>query len=298
MKSIVYSLFGYERKQQENCFSFDSYLRGFFICLRFNRLIYPEWITILETDKSTYSAFGNLFDELQNEKIKININNDGAQLCEAMLWRLKPVFEMENQKWKYTHVLCRDIDSPSSYREAQAVQYWINKDKAMHAITDSISHVIPLMGGMIGIRPDYFTDKMECKLFSELMSKNKIDLSKKGSDQIFLNEIIYPQFARQGNDSITQHYFNGHANTFLSDYRTCRCSPVVGHDNNCTNNIDIDLSFELKESNNCSGHIGASGWYSTATEMFLRKHKDKFVDLHNVELKYPEIFYWAKSYEY
>ena len=40
-----------------------------------------------------------------------------------------------------------------------------------------------------------------------------------------------------------------------------------------------NISEELKESNLICGHIGAAGNYQIPTYNFLRKHKDKFVDL-------------------
>src|SRR3990167_6497400 len=170
MKAIAYSLFGYERERAESCFDFNSYLRGLMLCLRFNRLIYPEWINILETDHATYNGFAPLFKSLEDRNIlRIEKNPNGAALCDAMLWRMKPVFWKDSyHKWEFSHVLCRDLDSPATYREAQAVQIWINHDKAMHAITDSVSHDVPLLGGMIGVRPDYFPERMKSDNYSEL----------------------------------------------------------------------------------------------------------------------------------
>lgn len=154
-KCLSYSLFGYGKERADNCFDFHSYLRGLAISIRMNRLIYPDWEVVLNTDRPTYEAFKNLFDKYP---IIVHIHEE-APLCKAMLWRMFPVFETENGKWKYSHVLCRDLDSPATYREAQAVQFWMNRDKTMHAITDSISHDVALMGGMIGVIPKYFTQK-------------------------------------------------------------------------------------------------------------------------------------------
>jgi hypothetical protein len=259
------------------------------INLRFNRLIYPEWQTILQTDQVTYGAFKDLLNPLENSNtLIVEKNKDGAKLCEAMLWRLKPVYRHE-----ITHLLCRDLDSIATYRERQAVEYWVNqKTKVMHAITDSVSHDLPLLGGMIGIQPGYFRDRTATDSFEGLMGKCKIDLSNKGSDQTFLNNFVYPLFGERGLDSITQHYFNGHGNTFLSDWHTCVCAPPMGHKDNCPNNYPIDLPEELKETNNLCGHIGASGPYMPPTEKFIFKHKDRFLDLIEIEKQYPQIFYW------
>jgi hypothetical protein len=211
-----------------------------------------------------------------------------------MLWRLRPAFEMHEGKWKYSHVICRDTDSPPTYREVQAVQQWVDNDRAVHAITDSISHDRALMGGMIGVRPDYFNHRMQCSTFEDLMAKSGgIVFSQKGSDQDFLNSVIYRMFAHQGSDSITQHYFNGHANTFLSDFHTCTCPPPAGHREDCPNNYKIDLPEAMKESNSICGHIGAAGAYQSALERFLRPHS--FSDLIEAESNYPDTYYWVND---
>lgn len=120
MKCICYSLFGYDRSFGNDGFNFKSYLRGLMINIRMNRLIFPDWEVNLQTDEATYGAYKELFDKLP---ITIEVHKNGVPLTLAMLWRLRPIFEAENGKWKYSHVLCRDLDSNATYREAQAVKY-------------------------------------------------------------------------------------------------------------------------------------------------------------------------------
>lgn len=296
MKAIVYSLFGYERARVENCFDFNSYLRGFMLCLRSNRLLYPQWKTILEIDKASYEGFKPLFDGLiEKNACEFEINENGAKLCEAMLWRLKPIYHHAVGKWKYTHVLCRDLDSPATYREAQAVKVWVDNDKAMHAITDSISHGIPLLGGMIGFKPDYFSHMSGTNTFVDLMAKANINYSVKGSDQTFLNSVVYPIVAHKGSDSITQHYFKGYGKTWLSDFHTCNCwmeGVAIGHNEGCKENVKLDISDDMRESDKNCQHIGSSGWNTPTTEKFMYRHKEKFQDLIEVERLYPKIFTW------
>lgn len=299
MKAIAYSLFGFNKAKYENCFTFDSYLSGLMLSIRFNRLVYPDWITVLETDTSTYTAYAPLFSYLSDRNIlRIEKNGNDSALCEAMLWRLKPIYWKDgSERWEFSHVLCRDLDSLSTYREAQAVQVWMNHDKAMHAITDSVSHDIALMGGMIGVRPDYFSARTNTNSYEELRKKFTGDLSCKGSDQLFLNSIVYPCFSEKGTDSITQHYFKGHARTWLSDFHSCRCwenECRVGHKAGCPEDVSLNIPIELKETNEISEHIGASGWNQQQTMRLVEKYKDKFHDLIYIEKQYPQIFYWVK----
>lgn len=283
MKAIAYSLFGYNKERQDNCFDFNSYLRGLMINIRMNRLLFPDWIINLQTDKNTYEGWRTLFDRLP---IELEVHQNNVPLTLAMLWRLRPVFDInkETGTWKYTHVLCRDLDSPATYREAQAVKYWINRDKTMHAITDSVSHDVPLLGGMIGIRPEYFAGRMGVHTWKEFINLNpNFNWEIKGSDQVFLRQVVYPSVAQHGNDSITQHYCLGMPNSFLSD---CHSS---------IQDMELDLPYELKESNAVCGHIGASGYYETAMFKFLRNHWDKFTDLIEIEKEYPAVFYWTNK---
>lgn len=278
MKAIVYSLFGYNKERNENCFDFNSYLRGLMICLRMNRLIYPDFKVIMQTDFETYAGFKHLFDLLiEKELIEVQVN-ESTELTRAMLWRLKPCFDT-----RFDYVLCRDLDSPATYREAQAVLYWMNKDKACHSITDSVSHNLPMLGGMIGFKVRNFKDYTGFTEWGAMVDNKGFDYKKKGADQDFLNQFIYPKFAKQGSDSITQHYVLGMPNTFLSDFH------------NEIQALELEIPFEYKESNNVCGHIGASGWYETAMFKFLRKHWDKFTDLIEIEKEYSNIFYWVNE---
>jgi len=290
MKCISYALFGYNKERNANCFDFASYLRGLSICIRMNRLLYPDWQIVLNLDQSTYDGFKNLFDKLP---IRCLIH-EPAPLCKAMLWRMKPTFELENGKWKYTHVLCRDLDSPATYREVQAVKYWMMREKALHAITDSVSHDVPLMGGMIGVMPYRFNEKVGNSWDNMLMGTT-MDFSLKGSDQNFLNHYVYPKFATKGTEDITQHYFNGYSNTFLNDYHTCTCPPPSGHRSDCPNNTEVDLPARLKESNSVCGHIGASGAYMSALSRFLYEYRYEFEDLIEIEKDFKNVFYWTEN---
>ena len=273
--AIVYSLFGYEREQEANCFSFNSYLRGLMINIRINRLLFPDWDIILQTDQATYDGHKSLLERLP---IKLEVHQDKVPLTLAMLWRLRPAFDQS-----YTHILCRDLDSPPTYRERQAVEYWINKDKAAHAITDSVSHDVPMLGGMIGFRPQYFMDKVGVRMWGDLIRKQQFDWTNKGSDQTFLTNVVYPCFAQQGIDSITQHYCLGMPNSFLSDYH------------NKIQDMDLPIPYEYKESNDTCGHIGSAGYYNGQMSRFINKHADNFLDLIEIEKDYADLFSWVKN---
>lgn len=114
MKLISYSLFAGPRET----FEYRTYIRTFYFNCRMNNLIYPDFRTHLEIDRATFDKYEGLFNWLvNNNNLHLNINEDTPVLCLGMLWRLKAAFIQD-----VSHVLCRDSDSITTYKEAQATQ--------------------------------------------------------------------------------------------------------------------------------------------------------------------------------
>lgn len=275
-KIISYSLFGYGKERQQNCFEFYDYLRGLMVNIRLARMVYPDWIIRLHVDKETYKNFNKLFDDLSVylKIIELHIR-DEAELTKAMLWRILPCFDEDVE-----YTLCRDLDSPLTYREAQAVSHFITNGKAAHAITDSISHNVPMLGGMIGFWK-YIRDYTGAKTWDELVNKN-LNFSIKGTDQDLLTKYVYPGFSK--GDSITQHYVLGMPYSFLGD-----CHILIP---------DVELNgvpAEFKNTNEICGHIGAAGYYTAPMNKIIQKYRHLFQDLEEIEKKYPKIFYWNEN---
>lgn len=293
-KIIAFSLFGYNKEKHQDGFDFNSFLRGLSINIRLATLLYPDWRVYCAVDKVSHEAYKNYFDGLKTAEIAEIEVLDKAPLCQGMLWRLRPIFEFNASGYaKHSHVICRDLDSPLTYKERLCVQEWMNNGKCAHAIADSESHNIKMMGGMVGFMPKHFTLLTSIYNFEELISRGKMDLSGKGSDQTLMMNVIYPCVAKPGEDSITQHYLQGIGHTFLSD---------------CHNTVpEIDLKphgvpDEMKEAwcaphMGICGHIGAAGHYSPACEKFLRKYTDRFTSLKEIEANHPDLFYWVKTGE-
>lgn len=271
MKYISYSIFGFGKKE-ENCFDFNSYLRGLWINIRLACCVYPDWNVHICVDENSYEKNKELFNKLEKyATIKILPEEP---LCKSMLWRLLPIFEHNVER-----ILCRDTDSPLTYREAQMVKEWENTPKVVHAITDSISHNIPLMGGMIGLS-QHFRDRFQ-NLESILDGR---DYTIKGSDQDTLNAKIYPIYAAHGTESIIQHYMLGMPNTFLSGYRNTFIDEPLPN-----------VNEKYRQTNDTCGHIGAAGWYEAPTLKFLKTIDDNRHEYEEFEKEYKHIFYWAND---
>lgn len=282
MNAISYSLFGYNQ-QHENCYDFRAYLRGLHLNIRVAQLLYPGWEVCVMADESVlHSPYNQLLSTLNNDgKIKLNTVSH-AELCTMMLYRLCPLFYNKlNGTPYYDRVLCRDTDSLLSYRERQAVEYWQRSPKMAHAITDSVSHSVTLMGGMIGFCSGPFRDRTGANNLGQLLlpAAGGIDFTRKGADQDFLNRYVLPKVA----DSITEHFVLGHPQTFRGD-----CHNFI-HDIDLK---EIGVPDELKETNGYGFHVGASGFQTDAVVKFLEKYGKDNGYWEALEKQYPSTFYW------
>ena len=279
--AISYSLFGYNN-EREDSFSFKTYLRSLAINIRMADLLFPSFKINLVVDEQTYNSPYKDFFEYHKIGGGINLTVlPNTDFCIMMLWRLYPAFN--NGEYAYDRVICRDIDSLLTYRERQATEYWIKSGRVAHAITDSISHTIPLMGGMVSFMSKELRESMSVSTFDELLRlSNNTDYRVKGSDQDFLNSVIYPKVHK----SITQHYILGMPQTFLGD---------------CYNYIqDVDVSDippVLKESNLLVNHIGAAGFPVDNVLKFIHKYMNQErEDYYNGgEILFPSVFYWQNN---
>lgn len=288
-KAISYSLFGYGRDKHKDCFDFQSYLRSMHICIRFNRILYNGWDNVINMDEATYnSPYRKIFDWHQNKGfIKIKLWPDGTPLCKAMLWRIDTVFSYTHPEWNYTHVICRDLDSISTYREAQMVKQWVDEDKAMHCITDSVSHTLPMMGGLVGFRPGYINDLLKLNInpeaaWEKLISMGgNIDYSRKGSDQDFLNQAMYPKLCTHA----TEHFIKGMPHNLKEGN---------GRHYSIDESIDIGVPDLFKATNLFAGHAGAAGFYEIPTLRFLSHYDPYRKDYEELESmpEFAQIFYW------
>jgi hypothetical protein len=288
MKIISYSIFGYNKERQAGCDNFNGYLYGLMINLRLARLLFPDWKVRVHLDQNTYNGLQRFWELLQpphSERLQIVICEE-TELTKAMLWRMLPAFDDKVEMF-----ICRDTDAPLTYRDAQAVKEWELSTKQAHAITDSVSHTIPMMGGMIGFKNQYFKDYTGYTNWESMVNQMS-GYQTKGVDQDFLLKFIYPKFASQSNSSIMQHYFLGMPNTFIDGWRRCDCPQTIGHNDNCPLNIKLNLPEEYKETNLICGHIGAAGNYQIPTYNFLRRYKDNFKDIQAAEAILPNIFNW------
>jgi hypothetical protein len=272
MKLISYSIFN----QTNIDFEFMFYLRGIYYNARMNKLLYPDWRTGVNLNANTYSKYSAYFLALEKICDVVLLGQEGTGLCKKMLWRMAPIFQDDLQ---VTHLLCRDADSITTYREAQAVQEWLHSGLGFHGITDNPVHTQPMMGGMIGIDVQVFKYTFpQWQTFSDMLGST--NLSERGSDQVLLREKIYPQ----AKNNMMAHYFSG--------------LPCSGEKNCRTNVPDVPLpgvNHRLWESNLCTKHIGSAGVVEMELLRFFHRfdNQEKYTEF---EKQFASICYWAQPF--
>ena len=261
MKVLSYSLFG-----DSNSFEFPFYLRGIYFNARMNRLLYPDWITFVHVDQKVFFKHQDLIERLAVFGVRLNFH-DHKDRCLSMLWRMRNLFSEG-----VTHVLCRDADSVSTYREALCVYEWLNSGLPFHAINDNNAHS-GLMGGMVGFKSKEFKDATGYTSFDQMISGQK--LSKHGSDQDFMNREILPKIW----EKLLFHKLKGagsHAHTIKTEV------PEKG-----------PIDKKLWVSDLISRYIGSAGVIDIELLRFFKSF-DPDPKFDEFERKYPEIFYWAR----
>lgn len=250
MKAISYSLF----KDCED-WEFGYYLRGLYFNLRMNRLIYPEWVTFIHVEQKIYEEDEHyMADLVELFQCKI-ITFNKCPRCEAMLMRLNVAF---NEQVSY--ILCRDLDSITTYRESKSVERWLLSNNNAHGMNDNPAHGgMALMGGMCGFKADVIR-----KLFDSFHYLiYDFDLTKHGSDQQLIGERIYPHIK----DSF---YF----------------------DQSPANNTAEYYSNNLWESDLTCRHIGSAGVVDMELLRFFNRHDRNNNQYKDFETKHRHICYW------
>lgn len=273
MKKILsFSLFGARDYPADREFEMNAYIRGFVWNVKMAKLIFPSFNVHVELSADVYSLYDPLIRGLQDHYgVTFNINREET-LCRSMLWRLKEIFKEDSH-----YVFCRDCDSLVTYREAQMIEWFIQSGLYVHNICDNPAHSIPIMGGLCGFKSEPLRSKYAS--YNNLLSKSPIGIDARGTDQNFLNLVIYPDFK----DSMMGHFLKGYPGNgehsiihFIDNMRLEGISP------------------ELWQSNLCILFAGAAGVNDLETIRFFRTFDKEIPEFIDIEKRYPKIFYWKQ----
>ncbi|WP_417260828.1 hypothetical protein [Celeribacter sp.] len=156
------------------------YLQGALRNVRLQKVHFPTWTTRIYASQEIPAT---LIEQLKAEGAevvaKVRQNN-----IDGMFWRFLPVGEPDVDA-----VIVRDTDSRLTARERAAVDQWIDSGKSLHIMRDHPLHRVVMLGGMWGCRGGKIPD------INELLGQWNL-AQKKGYDQDFLNDKIYPRFSQ------------------------------------------------------------------------------------------------------
>lgn len=158
------------------------YLIGLLRNIELARFFYPDWLVYVYYDDTVPNEF---IKNLKDVKL-FDCTGNGIN---KLFWR----FFVEADRF-----IVRDADSRISKREKEAVDMWINSGKKLHIMRDHPHHKYKIMGGMWGFVPDSNFIKESYDKWVNTENRGKT-LETKGMDQLFLEQVIYPEYQ---NDSL------------------------------------------------------------------------------------------------
>lgn len=263
--AMSYSLFG-----DPLSFEFGFYLRGCYLNARMNEILFPTFDTDIHISDELHQMYSAFWSDLTaiNYHVHAFEVRYHEQRCKSMMWRFYPIW---NREPKTTHVICRDTDSVSTYREACCVYDWIDSGLPYHAINDNAAHS-GLMGGLVAFRSEDFKTDTGYKSFSEMVEG--LDLKQHGSDQNFMNKFIHPKIKHK----LLLHNLKGNG-----------CEAAVTKTEVPQNRLDKNLWL----TDLISRYIGSAGVIDFELLRFLRSRHEQ-TKYNDFEKKYSQILYWAR----
>lgn len=278
-KAITYSLF---KGNSSECHGFESFMRFLTVTLRSHHALFPSFTFVLNVNGVLINEYSNLFNELPLQLKAYNTE----PLCRSMLWRIDNIYNTDND-----YIFCRDIDSIPTYRERQAVDQFIKSGCTAHGINDSVSHSIPMMGGMIGFNVKKFKKIYPEEQYKKDLAECGINFSVKGSDQAFIMRYIFPKIKTD---------FFSHKILGMDCNNDKHCTNVI------QDSVVEDIPKSLKLANSVSNHIGQGGYFldPTFNELipkhfpggynFWEEHGNKEINdiINRAEFYHSKIYYW------
>ena len=154
------------------------YLEGAMRNVELLPTVYPNWVARVYVSQEVSPEFCHRLTDAGAEVVlKRRIG-----LVDGTFWRFLPAGESDVE-----FVVVRDVDSRVTHREYAAVTEWMESGKAIHIMRDHPSHHTAILAGMWGCRGGSIPDMQ--------MLIDRWGLwSKKGLDQAFLRDVIYPRF--------------------------------------------------------------------------------------------------------
>ena len=140
--------------------------------------VYPGWTPRVYC---SHEIPTQLIGQLQDAGAEI-VHRRRVSIVDGTFWRFLPLADP-----KLDAVIIRDVDSRISAREYAAVDEWLASGRSLHIMRDHPLHRVPILAGMWGGRGGCVPD------MDQLIERWNL-WQRKGQDQDFLRDIIYPRF--------------------------------------------------------------------------------------------------------
>ncbi|CAF3622861.1 unnamed protein product [Adineta steineri] len=152
---------------------------------------YPNWILRIYHDLtikndvicSIECTYNNV--DFCNTTSLSNLGNLNSYIP-PKIWRFLPVGDE-----LVDIMISRDLDSPITQRELDAVKEWILSGKAWHSMRDNPMHFVVMLGGMWGFRPA-LNRTMGNYVLQKILNRSLIINFGGRGDQGFLSEHVWP----------------------------------------------------------------------------------------------------------
>jgi hypothetical protein len=154
------------------------YLQGALRNVQLMPSVYPNWVTRVYVSQEVPLEFCQRLTVAGAEVVQ----KRRIGVVDGTFWRFLPASESDVEV-----VVVRDVDSRVTVREFAAVEEWIASGKTIHIMRDHPSHHTAILAGMWGCRGGSIPD------MPILIDRWGL-WSKKGLDQAFLRDIVYPRF--------------------------------------------------------------------------------------------------------
>jgi hypothetical protein len=182
MKYISFSLFGNDPK----------YVRGMFENVKLKDNLYKGWKIIVYYDSS---VLRKTLEVLSADGVILKNMTDSGIFPTS--WRFLAANEEDCELF-----ICRDTDSRISQREELAVAEWESEDKELHIMRDHPHHGCAIMAGMWGMKGSLFDMREEILKYQGKHYNPYVDNWHKQTDQDFLRDVIYKNYATQEKSTI------------------------------------------------------------------------------------------------
>lgn len=192
MNVIAFSLWGDK----------EMYLSGALENIECAKTVYPGWVCRFYVDHTVPEEFIDKLIDAGGEIIHVpDEKSSTVSPYWGMFWRFWAASDDS-----VDYFISRDADSRVNLREKAAVDEWIESEKAFHCMHDHPYHNVPVLGGMWGCLGGFIPNMEE--LIDEWG-----DYSRKGIDQAFLANVVWPYIQ----DEVIEHSNKRYKNVYHPD---------------------------------------------------------------------------------